>query len=288
MASSSVDGHLVEYNEDTMVSDGVSLQGTEFMELRNFMPGRGPDFRNTCFVAVVANLRHLLRPVHSVTSKLTWTQFVTFVRQSLRDRSGQLLFSASDGSGQHDAAALLGEFLSAVPNSSFGTRIRKTKKTSCCGPMEDAFETLHMIVLALPLEVCEYSLKSLIDYYESEITFDDLECDSCLAAGRFPKTAGSAGNSIYDTVDGKMVFRFNRYDAIDRRADRILLDTSIISKTGDTYNLEAILQHQGESSAHGHYIIFVLVSGHWEERDDAKVKRRNLAYEPSNVRSIET
>ena len=258
------------------------------MELRNFMPGRGPDFRNTCFVAVVANLRHVLRPVHLETSKRTWTQLVTFVRQSLRDRSGQLLFSASDGSGQHDAAALLGEFLTAVPNSTFGTRIRKMKKLSCCGPMDDAFETLHMIVLALPPAVGEYSLKALIDYYEREIHFDDLECDSCSVPGRIHKTAGSAGYSIYDTVDGKMVFRFNRYDEIDRRADRILLDTSIISETGDTYNLEAILQHQGESSAGGHYIIFVLVSGHWEERDDARVRRTNLAYDPSNVRSVET
>ena len=268
--------------------DGVPLQGTEFMELTNFMPGRGPDFRNTCFVAVVANLRHLLRPVHLETSKRTWTQFVTFVRQSLRDRRGELLFSASDGSGQHDAAALLGEFLTAVPNTTFGTRIRKMKKTSCCGPMDDAFETLHMIVLALPPAVGEYSLKTLIDYYEREISFDDLECDLCSVPGRIHKSAGSAGCSIYDTVDGKMVFRINRYDEIDRRADCILLDTSIISETGDTYNLEAILQHQGESSAGGHYIIFVLVSGHWEERDDAKVRRTNLAYDPSNVRSVET
>ena len=221
--------------------DDVLLQAAEFIELRNFMPGRGPDFRNTCFVAVVANLRHLLRPVHLETSKRTWNQFVTFVRRELRDHQAQLLFSASDGSGQHDAAVLLGEFLSAVPNTTFGTRIRKTKYNSCCDQTVNTFETLHMIVLVLPPASGEYSLRTLIQYYEQAQPSPDLECDFCSLPGRIHKAAGRTAHSIYDTVDGKMVFRFNRYVEMDRRADRILLDPSIISKTGDTYNLEAIL-----------------------------------------------
>ena len=273
---------------DDAVASHLLLHGTEFIELRNFLPLPGRDFRNTCFVAVVANLRHLLYPVRLETSKRTWTQLVTFVRRELRNAKAELLFSATDGEGQHDAAELLGEFLSAVPNTTFGTRIRKTKYNSCCDQTVVTFETLHMIVLGLPPASGEYSLRTLIQYYEEAEPIFDLECDFCSSEGYKHLALGSKAQSIYDTVDGKMVFRFNRCNAANRRADRILLDTSIISETGDTYNLEAILQHQGVDMESGHYIIYVLVSGHWEERDDAVVRRTNLTYEPSNVRLVET
>ena len=261
----------------------LPLHASEFIELRNFLPGRGRDFRNTCFIAVVANLRHLLRPVQLQTSKRTWTELVTFVRQELRDDRAELRFSSSDGEGQHDAALLLSDILSTVPITTFGTRIRKTKYMSCCEQTKETFETLPMIVLMLPPAYGEHSLRSLIQYYEEAEEFIRLECDFCSLAPYMHYAPGRKAQSVYDTVDGKMVFRFNRYSAVDRRGDRILLDTSIVSEKGDTYNLEAILQHQGDSMAGGHYIIFVLVSGHWEERDDAEVRRTNLAYDPSNV-----
>ena len=278
---------------DDAVASHLLLQAPEFIELRNFLPLPGRDFRNTCFVAVVANLRHLLHPVRLETSRRTWTQFVTFVRRELRDAKAKLLFSATDGDGQHDAAELLGEFLSAVHNTTFGTRIKKTKYNSCCDQTVITFETLPMIVLGLPPAWGEYSLRTLIQRYEEAEDFFELECDFCSYEGYKHVDLGSKAQSIYDTVDGKMVFRFNRYGfdrygSANRRADRILLDTSIISETGDTYNLEAILQHQGVSQASGHYIIYVLVSGQWEERDDAVVRRTDLTYEPSNVRLVET
>ena len=169
---------------DDAVASHLLLHATEFIELRNFLPSRGRDFRNTCFIAVVANLRHLLRPVHLVTSKRTWTQFVTFVRRELRDDKAELLFSASDGEGQHDAADLLGEFLSAVPNTTFGTRIRKTKYNSCCDQTVDTFETLHMIVLMLPPASGEYSLRTLIQYYEEAEECIRLEFDFFLFVRR--------------------------------------------------------------------------------------------------------
>ena len=285
MASSSAGDDAADFVEG---NTHLLLKATQFMELRNFLPARGRDFRNTCFIAVVANLRHLLRPVHLETSKRTWTELVTFVRQEMRNDRSELRFSASDGTGQHDAALLLSEFLGNVPNTTFGTRIRKTKYMSCCDQTEDTFETLPMIVLMLPPASGEYSLRTLIQYYEEAEEFTRMECDFCSFEGNKHYAPGRKAQSIYDTVDGKMVFRFNRYSAVNRRGDRILLDTSIISEKGDTYNLEAILQHQGDSMAGGHYIIFVLVSGRWEERDDAEVRRTNLEYNPSNVRMVET
>ena len=285
MASSSAGDDAADFVEG---NTHLLLKATQFMELRNFLPARGRDFRNTCFIAVVANLRHLLRPVHLETSKRTWTELVTFVRQEMRNDRSELLFSASDGTGQHDAALLLSEFLGNVPNTTFGTRIRKTKYMACCDQTEDTFETLPMIVLTLPPASGEYSLRTLIQYYEEAEEFTRMECDFCSFEGYKHYAPGRKAQSIYDTVDGKMVFRFNRYSAVNRRGDRILLDTSIISENGDTYNLEAILQHQGVSMAGGHYIIFVLVSGRWEERDDAEVRRTNLEYNPSNVQMVGT
>ena len=285
MASSSAgdDGaDFVEGNTHSLLTD------PQFMELRNFLPARGRDFRDTCFIAVVANLRHLLRPVRLETSKRTWTELVTFVRQEMRNDKSELLFSASDGTGQHDAALLLSEFLGNAPITTFGTRIRKMKYMSCCEQTLYSFETLPMIVLTLPPAPSEYSLSTLIKFYEKEAKGTRMECDFCSSEGKKHYAPGKRGESIYDTVDGKMVFRFNRYDGANRRGDRILLDSSITSKNGDTYNLEAILQHQGVSMAGGHYIIFVLVSGRWEERDDAEVRRTNLEYNPSNVRMLET
>ena len=270
------------------MSSSSLLQVKEFVELTNFLPNRGRDFHNTCFIAVVANLRHLLVPVRQQTCQRTWIELVNFVRQEMRDDQSNLLFSSYDGNGQHDAALLLSEFLNTAPWNTFGVRIRKMKYMACCEREEETFEPLTMIVLMLPPESGEYSLCTLIKNYEEAEEYDDLECDFCSVGGVKHYAPGRTAQSIYEGIDGKMVFRFNRYSDDDRRSDRILLDPSIVLANGECYNLEAILQHQGQSSAGGHYIIFVLVDGQWEKRDDATVTRTNLEYEPSNVQRIGT
>ena len=259
------------------------LHGKEFVELTNFLPKRGRDFHNTCFIAVVANLRHLLTPVQQQISHFTWIELVNFVRQQMRDDRSNLRFSSRDGNGQHDAADLLSEFLATAPRNTFGTRISNIKYMLCCERHNEISETLPMIVLTLPSDSDEHSLHTLIQFYEAVEQHDRLECDFCSVGTNKHYFLGSMRKSIRETVDDKLVFRFNRYSADERRSDRILLDSSIALGNGVHYNLEAILQHQSDRSGHGHYIIFVLVAGRWEKRDDGRVTRTNIRYEPSNV-----
>ena len=259
------------------------LHAAEFIRLDNFLPGHGSDFSNTCFIAVVANLRHLLCPVHQQISQYTWTELVNYVRQEMRDDRMNLRFSSRDGNGQHDAADLLSEFLATAPINTFGTRILKVKYITCCERTLEMSETLPMIVLVLPPESGEYWLHTLIQEYEETEELERMECDFCSVGDDKRYARGSMRKTISETVDDKLVFRFNRYSADERRSDRILLDPYIMLANGVRYNLEAILQHQSNSSGHGHYIIYVLVAGQWEKRDDESVTRTNLYYQPSNV-----
>ena len=266
-----------------MASSFPLLQAKEFVELPNFLPDRGRDFHNTCFIAVVANLRHLLKPVQQQISQYTWIELVNYVRREMRDHRSNLLFSSGDGNGQHDAADLLSEFLATASRNTFGTRITNTKFMLCCEREAEISETLPMIVLMLPENVDEHSLRTLIQLYEETQQHDRLECDFCSVGGNKHYAIGSMQKSIWETADDKLVFRFNRYSAVERRSDRILLDSSVVLANGVQYNLEAILQHQSETSGYGHYIVFVLFAGRWEKRDDGRVTRTNIRYEPSNV-----
>ena len=266
-----------------MSSSFPLLQAKEFIQLPNFLPARGRDFHNTCFIAVVANLRHLLQPVQQQISQYSWVELVNYVRREMRDHRSNLLFSSDDGNGQHDAADLLSEFLATASRNTFGTRITNTKFMLCCERKAEISEILPMIVLMLPENVDEHSLRSLIQLYEETQQHDRLECDFCSVGANKHYFLGTMSKSIRETVDDKLVFRFNRYSADERRSDRILLDSSIVLGNGVHYNLEAILQHQSDRSGHGHYIIFVLVAGRWEKRDDGRVTRSNIRYEPSNV-----
>ena len=110
----------------------VPLQSA-FVPLDNFIPEGGRDFANTCFIAVVANLRHVLPPVMKFMKehKHTWPSFVNYSR-ILRDKHQALKFGSGDGNGQHDATELLGAIIPADPKScGYGVQIRKLKTVSC-------------------------------------------------------------------------------------------------------------------------------------------------------------
>ena len=62
-----------------------------------------------------------------------------------------------------------------------------------------------------------------------------------------------------DTYLQEKIFRINRYSDQSRRSDKIFLDEKLTFKNGDEYNLEAILQHEGQSVHGGHYIIFLFL-----------------------------
>ena len=75
---------------------------SHFVPLDNFRASGGDNFRNTCFIAVVANLRPVLEPVMEYTQTCTWTDFVNHVRALQDHNSHTLKYGALDGNGQHD------------------------------------------------------------------------------------------------------------------------------------------------------------------------------------------
>ena len=101
------------------------LADASFEPLPNFLDDG--DFANTCFIAVVANLRHVLPSVNKFLNEQnhTWPSFVRYCR-ALRDRNDVLKFGSGDGNGQHDATELLGSIIPSDPMiSGYGVQIKK-------------------------------------------------------------------------------------------------------------------------------------------------------------------
>ena len=61
--------------------EGTRLVGSEFIPLPNFQPDHS-DYRNTCFIAVVVNLRSLLPAINDVLhlNERSWKETITAVR----------------------------------------------------------------------------------------------------------------------------------------------------------------------------------------------------------------
>ena len=255
----------------------------DFVPLDNFRDGR--DFTNTCFIAVVANLRHVLPPVMKFMRehKHTWPTFVSYARV-LRDKKGALKFGSRDGNGQHDATELLGAIIPADPlGRGSGVQIMKHRTVSCCGSESSVEEFQAMLPLIFPIERREYRLKELLDHYQQKEHLSELLCDRCVK-----RTEGTFTRRIQTGLNGKMVLRFGRYSDDGKRSDRLLLDPIISSRDGCQYKLEAILEHSGSTVFSGHYIIYLLLHGRWEKRNDDKQtfrddKEEPLRYNPSNV-----
>ena len=265
----------------------ASLLHSAFVPLLNFLPEGGHDFANTCFIAVVANLRHVLPPVMKFMNehKHTWASFVTYSR-ALRDRNDDLKFGSRDGNGQHDATELLGAIIPADPKiAGSGVQIRKHRLVKCCGYESADDEFQAMLPLIFPEERREYRLTELLEHYEQEEDLSELMCDRC-----DKRTEGTFTRIIHTGLEGKMVLRFGRYSDTGKRSDRLILDPIISSHDKSQYKLEAILEHSGSTVSSGHYIIYLLLNGRWEKRNDAAQTFLDdtggpLRYNPSNVQS---
>ena len=249
----------------------------EFVPLHNFQPGN-VNFRNTCFIAVVANLRHVLQPVMEAVRQYKWKDYINVVRTRWE---GEYRY-ALEHNGQHDAAELLGALLHEHA-SRFGVELCVTKQLYECKHYTERLEYLAMIVLVLPSEEGDYTLSSLQENYFAPEEFSDLECAEC---------GGVHAKGIFTHIykrssGGKLIFRINRYSDQSRRSDKIFLDEKLTFENGDEYNLEAILQHEGQSVHGGHYIIFLFLNGCWECRDDGSRTvyegARMPPYTPENV-----
>ena len=96
------------------LKDGGRLVGWEFIPLPNFQPGHS-DYRNTCIIAVVTNLRGLIPAVNEVLqlSVRTWKETI----RAVRAKWGQKYAHNLDFHGQDDARELLGDILWEVPAS---------------------------------------------------------------------------------------------------------------------------------------------------------------------------
>ena len=258
-----------------------------FVPLYNFQPGN-VNYENTCFIAVVANLRHVLQPVMDVVCQYTWNDYIHHVRTSWDGK-----YSYGQGHfGQHDAAELLGEILHEDAFRS-GVRLRLCRvidecRDSCRGKRFEGPENLAMIVLPFPAIRGRYTVSSLLDDFLSPELLNELKCEHCgVVDGHGFK------QYIFDkSLSGKIVFRVNRYgrgrdDRPERRSDPIELEEKIVFDNGDEYFLEAILQHEGDSASSGHYIVFLRLGGIWQCRNDNRKDEfygaRLPPYSPENV-----
>ena len=141
--------------------------------MQNFQLG-DVNFRNTCFIAVVANLRHVLQPVMEAVRQYKWQDYINLVRTSWEGEYSYAL----EHNGQHDAAELLGALLHEHA-SRFGVELCVTTQVYECNHYTERLEYLAMIVLVLPSEEGDHTLSSLQENYFAPAEFSDLECAEC-------------------------------------------------------------------------------------------------------------
>ena len=112
----------------------MSLLRDEFVPLFNFQAGN-VNFQNTCFIAVAANMRHVLLPVMEEVRQYTWKEYIMHVRTSWHGE-----YSYGPGhNGQHDAADLLGDVLHD-DTARFGVVVCVTKQVSECNHCTERLE----------------------------------------------------------------------------------------------------------------------------------------------------
>ena len=132
------------------------------------------NFQNTCFIAVVANLRHVLQPVMKAVRQYRWKDYVTHVRTSWHGE-----YSCGPGhNGQHDAAELLGDILHDH-TSRCGVELCVTKQVFECIHCAERLECLPMLVLSLPHQEGRFTLRALQDNYFAPVEVDELQFEEC-------------------------------------------------------------------------------------------------------------
>ena len=94
------------------ISQELLLDDSNFIPLRNFQPGND-SYRNTCFIAVVVNLRGLIPAIDQVLAlrRRTWKETVLAVRGKWDKKYGY----TEEFGGQDDPAELLADILWDVP-----------------------------------------------------------------------------------------------------------------------------------------------------------------------------
>ena len=247
-----------------------------FVPLQNFQSGN-PGFRNTCWIAAVANLRECLAPVGEMTKTCTWKQFILTVRREW----GEKYAYDEEHDGQDDAAELLGDILYPARDV-FGMFAHRKYCAAECGHSWTSEETWPLWLLDLPARIGSYAVSDLVHNTFVTEPLDVLRCDTC---GR-RQQGGTRELAFQRSLAGKLVFRINRYGPDERRSDRVRVDEDL-SLNGEAYHVEAILQHEGANAQHGHYIMFLRTAVGWELRDDSVrtmyPPQKLPPYQPENV-----
>ena len=236
----------------------MSLLRENFVPLYNFQAGND-NFKNTCFIAVVANLRHVLQPVMESVQQYNWKDYINYVRSNWNAKYE----FAPEHNGQHDAAELLGDIMFAH-RFLFGVEVCVCRQIYECNHIRERSDHLAMIVLSLPIQRGRFTLRRLRDDYFTPMEVNALMCEEC----GISDVNGICTHTYRRSVSGKVVFRINRYTAQGRRSDPVTLDEQLTFEGGDKYSLQAIVQHEGESIHGGHYIMYLKSNGKWECRND--------------------
>ena len=212
--------------------EGTRLVGSEFIPLPNFQPEQS-DYRNTCFIAVVVNLRSLLPAINDVLhlNERSWKETITAVRVKWRQKYAFTL----EFQGQDDAAELLGDILWEAP--AYRWSCKKTTTFYECRHSTEMHHLLTMVVLSLPEQEISTSVSVLVKrFLEPEalcdLKHDDTVCGVC-------NQEGEATLSFQGVQPDTCVFRINRYTAhLERRADKIYPDPMLMLG-GSAYSLRA-------------------------------------------------
>ena len=103
------------------------------------------EYQNNCFIAVVANLRHVLQPVMEAVHEYKWKDYVHHVRTAWNGEYGY----GPGHNGQHDAAELLGEILHGH-TSRCGLEVCVTKQVFECNHITERLERVDDYTFIAP------------------------------------------------------------------------------------------------------------------------------------------
>ena len=238
------------------------LNSCNFIPLWNFQHGND-SYNNTCFIAVVINLRGLVPAVTQrlALHNLTWKQTILKIREEWNQKYAY----TQQHRGQDDAAELLGDLMWEDPACKW-VCTRTTIFHKCKHSTKTQLH-LPMLVLSLPEEKGSVHVSHLMQkYLEPEFLSDLRHEDGFCDMGN---QEGEARLSFDGVQPDICILRIKRYThRLERREDHVFPD-SRLDVCGTVYSLRAILEHKGRSANSGHYIMYLRNQQGWEKRDDA-------------------
>ena len=243
----------------------LSIMGFEddevFFPLPNFQAG-DVDFMNTCFIAVIVNLRYLIPAVFSVLGlkSLSWMQVIKLVRGS--KWHGKYGFD-THSRGQHDAAELLGDILWEVQDCK--VLFKQSISYLGCQHCVEVDRDLSMISLTLPLDEKSSFISELIDAFTGVQKLSECRCSSC----GVPNQQAESSMLFSGVQPNFCAFRVLRFFQDRGRRENLVYVDPVLNLGSSVYRLSSVIEHIGTSEHGGHYIVYCHTSSGWQCRNDA-------------------